>query len=127
MSQSTTKTMASSIDGTTTQLTATGTPTTTSWSSLEDLLESINQSISSGYVTVDHNGYDYRNDYRCVRLWTTDVDMVIVAYPQWEDSEDEPNLEIRVSLSSLLGWGATMQPVVDAFIAQVKKSLLFDL
>lgn len=114
------------ITGLTSQLSASGRLTKRSWDSLDHLLESVTESISRGYVVMDYNGYDDRVDYRRVRLYEDGTDLVIIAYPHSED-EDEPNVEIRASLSSLLGSGATIQPVVDVFLRQVKKRLPFDL
>lgn len=113
------------ITGYTSQLKLSGRPTETSWNSLNDLLENMSESISRGYVVMDHNGYDKYVDYRYVTLYEDGNDLVIVATPRRED-EDEPKVEIKASLSSLLGSGATMQPVVDAFVAEVKRRLPFD-
>lgn len=114
------------ITGLTSQLSASGRLTKTSWNSLDHLLKSVTESISRGYVAVDYNGYDDRHDYSSVRLYEDGTDLVIIAYPHSED-EDEPNVEIRTSLSSLLGSGATIQPVVDVFLKYLKKRLPFNL
>ena len=113
------------ITGFTSQLSASGRPTKMSWDSLDDLLKNMSESISRGYVVMDHNGYDKYVDYRYVTLFEDGNDLVIVASPRRED-EDEPKVEIRASLSSLLGSGATIQPVVDAFLKVVKRRLPFD-
>ena len=113
------------ITGFTSQLSASGRPIAMSWSSLDDLLEDMTESIAGGYVTTNRNGYDDRVKYRYVTLYEDGNDLVITARPRQED-EDEPKVEIRASLSSLLGSGATMQPVVTAFLGQVKKRLPFD-
>mgnify|MGYP001262414143 CR=1 FL=1 len=114
------------ITGFTSQLSASGRLTKRSWNSLDHLLESVTESISRGYVVMDNNGYDDRVDYRYVTLYEDGTHLVITASPRREDEDEEPKVDIRASLSDLLGSGATMQPVVDAFLREVKKRLPFD-